>query len=32
MNSDFIVAVHALVYLRHTNALASSEELGWNRT
>ena len=30
MNSDFIVAVHALVYLRHTNALASSEELAGN--
>lgn len=30
MKSDFIVAVHALVYLSHRGCLASSEELAEN--
>ena len=30
MNSDFIVAVHALVYLKHKKAKISSEELAKN--
>ena len=30
MNSDFCVAVHALVYLNHKNSIVSSEELADN--
>ena len=30
MNSDFVVAVHALVYLKHKKAKISSEELAKN--
>lgn len=30
MNSDFIVGVHALVYLHHKQAILSSEELAEN--
>ena len=30
MNSDFVVAVHGLVYLKHKGCIASSEELAKN--